>query len=920
MSLQRRFSLQFGLTAGAGVAAALAAALAVFGMRVDDMSSGLRGNIEEAVERQLRRDGEAVLDRVADEMKEALLDYDAETLGRLSRASVGGTFATAVRVYDNHGRALADSGGGATGVANAAPAALRNLTRASGVQRWSEGDQLVAGKAVCIRETCIGAVSVAVDGSDVARERAALDQEMAAAQSDFFRQALIMGLIALAAISLFAAGVGFLLGKRLTQSLSAAIRGLEQLASGATDVKIDSRDSQLQELSQAVETLAEKLGAAKPGADPIIDGLTDGLFVATPQGAFTVANPALHTLLGVDSPALLSADAFATFGLPPAPDAAGFAASVAAVSRVTLPDGALQPVMISARVAGTPPDEKVIGVVRDASALLRAEEELRAAQLRAEAADRAKAQFLSVMSHELRTPLNGVLGGAAVLAGTELNPSQKNFVGIVQNSGRALLQMISDMLDLSKAEAGEAAVEHAPVDLDAVAHEIAASVADAAAAKGLELQVRVQPGAPVVLSDHDKLLQIGQNLADNAVKFTDSGRVSIDLTHATQDGEAQIALSVEDTGVGIAPEAQETIFDNFTQADSSERRSHPGAGLGLALTKKLAETMGGDVSVDSKPGEGSTFKVSLSAEVDPGNAQGLPRLPAVRALVIAPSAHERETLAEQLAFAGADATVAASAAEAAALMQAARDSGAPFAMVTHPADLAALSESGLAAILRPENPEFAVASVVCGPEQPDALALPPYAQRVGRTPTAASLLSAAQEALSAAARHAPAAQDAAADAKPKAAAQAPDAAPPAQIGPKDELSVLLAEDNEVNRIVLSAYLRKAGFTCHSAPNGFEAVKLYKETHPKLVLMAAAMPVMNGVDATRAIRRYEDDANLTAAPIIGLIPGDREGDREICAAAGMNDHLVKPVKMDQLGAKLDRWTVLFGHGEDRAEAS
>jgi len=181
-------------------------------------------------------------------------------------------------------------------------------------------------------------------------------------------------------------------------------------------------------------------------------------------------------------------------------------------------------------------------------------------------------------------------------------------------------------------------------------------------------------------------------------------------------------------------------------------------------------------------------------------------------------------------------------------------------------------------------------------------------------------MSAAQEALSAAARHAPAAQDAAADAKPKAAAQAPDAAPPAQIGPKDELSVLLAEDNEVNRIVLSAYLRKAGFTCHSAPNGFEAVKLYKETHPKLVLMAAAMPVMNGVDATRAIRRYEDDANLTAAPIIGLIPGDREGDREICAAAGMNDHLVKPVKMDQLGAKLDRWTVLFGHGENRAAAS
>ena len=919
MSLQRRFSLQFGLTAGAGVAAALAAALTVFGMRVDDMSAGLRGNIEGAVERQLRRDGEAVLDRVADEMKEALLDYDAETLGRLARASAGGTFATAIKVYDTHGRALADSAGGATGVANAAPGPLRAITRASGVQRWSEGDQLVAGKAVCIRETCIGAISVAVDGSAVARERAALDSDMDAARSDFFRQALIMGLIALAVISLFAAGVGFLLGKRLTQSLSAAIRGLEQLASGATDVKIDSRDDQLQELSQAVEALAEKLGAARADSDPIIDGLADGLFVATPQGAFTIANPALHTLLGVKPPALLGADAFAAFGVPPAPDAQAFAAAVGAVSRVTLPDGARQPVMVSARVAGSPPDEKVIGVVRDMTELLRAEEELRAATLRAEAADRAKAQFLSVMSHELRTPLNGVLGGAAVLAGTELNPSQQNFVGIVQKSGRALLQMISDVLDLSKAEAGETVVERAPVNLDTVAHEIAASVADAAAAKGLELQVRVQPGAPVVLSDHDKLFQIGQNLADNAVKFTERGRVGIAITHQQRDGEAEITLTVEDTGIGIAPGQQETIFDNFTQADSSARRSQGGAGLGLAITKKLTETMGGAVSVDSKPGEGATFKVSLSAEIDAAATADQPRLPAVRALVIAPGAHERETLAEQLAHAGADATVAASAEEAAALMQAARDSGAPFAMVTHPADLPGLTESGLEAILRPENPAFAVASVVCGPEQPDALALPPYVQPVERTPNAATLLRAAQTALAAAARHAPA-PEAAPVAAPKAAAQAPEAAPAAKLGPDDAHIVLLAEDNEVNRIVLSAYLRKAGFTCHTAPNGFEAVKLYKETHPKLVLMAATMPVMNGVDAARAIRRYEEDANLTAAPIIGLIPGDREGDREICAAAGMNDHLVKPVKMDQLGAKLDRWTVLFGHGENRAAAS
>ncbi len=919
MSLQRRFSLQFGLTAGLGVAAALATSLAVFGMRVDDLSSGMRDNLEGAVERQLRRDGEAVLDRVADEVKEALLDYDAETLSRIARASVGGTFATAVRIYDNHGRSLADSAGAAAGVANAAPPALRGVTRASGVQRWAEGDQLVAGKAICIRDTCIGSVSVAVDGSEVARERAAMETEIATAQSTFFRQALMLGGVALAVISLFAAGVGFLLGRRLTQSLSAAIRGLEQLASGATDVKIDSRDDQLQELAQAVETLAEKLGAANKDVDPIVDGLADGLFMATLDGAFTVANPALHALLGQQPPALLSADAFATFGVARATDATAFAASVSAVKQVTLADGALQPVMISARVTGTPPDERVIGVVRDMAEFVRAEEELRAAQLRAEAADRAKAQFLSVMSHELRTPLNGVLGGAAVLAGTELNPSQKNFVGIVQNSGRALLQMITDMLDLSKAEAGETQVELAPVNLDDVAHQIADSVADAAAAKNLEILVRVQPGAPVVLSDREKLLQIGQNLADNAIKFTESGRVSIGLTHQTRDGEADIALTVEDTGIGIAPEDQAAIFDNFTQADSSERRKHTGAGLGLAVTKKLTEAMGGAISVDSKPGEGATFKVALTAPLDPAAAAAQITLPAARVLVVAPTAHERETLAEQFAHAGADATVAASAEEAAALIEAARANGAPFSVVTHPADLQGLHESGLAAILRPENPAFAVASVVCGPAQPDALALPPYAERIERMPTAAALLGAAQTALANAARHAPA-PDTGAEAAPSRAPSAAEPAPSDAKAKGDNHVVLLAEDNEVNRIVLSAYLRKAGFSCHTVPNGFEAVKLYKETHPALVLMAATMPVMNGVDATRAIRRYEEDANLPAAPIIGLIPGDREGDREICASAGMNDHLVKPVKMDQLGAKLDRWTVLYGHGEKNAAAS
>ncbi len=914
MSLQRRFSLQFALTAGLGVTAALVASLGLYGMRIDGMAAGFRDDIEAAVEKQLRATADAALDLLAQRVREPLLDYDREGLARVARGVVSESFAETVRIYDNHGRAVADSLGTTVERADAAPQHLRGLEAGDGVRRWSEGDRLLAGQAVCIRGACIGAVSVAVDGSEVARERARLEQEMAVAKTAFFLRAALLGLVALALVSLCAALVGYLLGRRMQQSVTAAVEGLERIAEGARSVKVTCGDASLRELAAAVEALAEKL-AAQAAVDPMIAELLDGFMVAKPDGEIIVANAALHELLRAPEPTLLGADAFGAFGLAPTPEPERFADELSAVRVVRATDGEAVPVLTRARVAGDAQGRKVVAMIRDGAAAIAAQAELEAARLRAEAAETAKSQFLSVMSHELRTPLNGVLGGAAVLAGTPLDERQRTFVNVVQNSGRALLRMVNSILTLARVDGAETAPLSAPVDLDAVAHEIASRVADAAAAKGLALKIDIPPGAPVVLSDADRLIQIGTNLIENAVKFTESGAVSLQLGYVMKDGAAEIVLSVTDTGPGIAEADRERIFDRFTQGDASERREHGGVGLGLAMARHLAEGLDGALELDTEPGKGSTFRLRFSAPVDPAAGPAAPDLRGTNAVVVTATEADSAALAGQLSHAGATPRIVADAAGAAAALNDAGDGGAPVHVVIRTAELPGMAESGLDRLLRPESGPPAAASVVTG-DEPGLENVPDYVQQTPRHPGTARLAAATDAALTAAAAARDLVRETGREAV--AASDEPDAEParPARVAPA---TVLLAEENEVNRIVLSAFLRKAGYACHTAPNGVEAVRLYKEVHPRLALISADMPVMNGADAARAIRRYEAETGLDEAPIIGLLSLKRDGEREACMGAGMSDHLRKPVKSPELAAKLERWTSLYRQQDQEGAA-
>jgi CheY-like chemotaxis protein len=380
-----------------------------------------------------------------------------------------------------------------------------------------------------------------------------------------------------------------------------------------------------------------------------------------------------------------------------------------------------------------------------------------------------------------------------------------------------------------------------------------------------------------------------------------------------RDGVAEFSIAVDDSGVGIPPQQIEAIFGAFSQGDSSAVREGGGAGLGLALTQRLAEMMGGKVTVESVPGKGSVFKVAMSAPVD--ETADMPATPpellGERVLVTAPTDRERSALSEQFMAAGAVVETAATAAQAVAALREALAAGNPFGTVVHPEDLADFETSGLAEWLRGDAAPRETSSVVLRPEQ-DRPGLPDRVQLSPEPGTNASLLEAA--ATAAAARAAPAAEDWGAGAAKGAGPGAHGAGDRPDLslvdGARPTPRILLAEPNEVNRIVLGAYLRKAGYEVDTVANGIDAVKAFKTARPTMVLMDVDMPVMNGLDATRGIRRHESETEAAAVPVIGLISAKRDGDKERCSQAGMNDTLPKPIRMDDLEAKLERWSTLF----------
>ena len=540
----------------------------------------------------------------------------------------------------------------------------------------------------------------------------------------------------------------------------------------------------------------------------------------------------------------------------------------------------------------------------------------------AEASNRAKSQFLAHMSHELRTPLNGVIGMLDLLTETALSQQQQRYASIARSSADLLLSLINEILDLSKIEAGKLELEQIDFDLRALIEGALEMLGSKARQKGLELALHMAPEESLaVRGDPQRLQQVIVNLLGNAIKFTAQGQVQVRVVvESSADERVIVRLAVQDSGVGIPAERLDRLFKPFSQVDTSTTRQFGGTGLGLSICKQLIELMGGKIGVRSQINSGSTFWFRIPLEKQP---QALPthrRAPqeirGMRVLAVDDNATNREILFRQLSAWQLRVDLAPDGATALEMLRQAASRGRSFALALIDGDMPGIDGYELARRIRAEEkvadtPLVMLTSLSAQPAGVDVsqlgiagcLSKPVRQSQLFDTIVSAALQNdtaqtPAVDTNRGAATDATISSVSPIESEPRSPNSHTRAAYPENDRPSARARLLLAEDNEINQMVAVEILEQAGFQCDVVPNGRAAVERISAQAYDIVLMDCQMPEMDGLTATREIRRLEITGPLRTRgyrlPIIALTANAIEGDRQLCLDAGMDEYLSKPL--------------------------